>query len=83
MPYWVKRIRLKTGEVVTEKELGPDANRSTDAAPVVGDVIAVTCRGRTFQARVIWGNWPGHDAWAGHEDKRPAVDVVPLRVEEI
>jgi len=83
MSFWVKRIRLKTGEVVTEKELGRDANFSKETAPVVGDEITVSCRGRKFQARVIWGNWPGHDAWAGHEAKRPVDPVVPLRVEEI
>jgi hypothetical protein len=66
---------LKTGELVTEKELGRDENYSTDAAPAVGDVINVRCRGRNFDARVIWGNWPGRT--------HAAETVVPLRVEEI
>lgn len=75
MAYWVKRIILKTGEIVTERELGRDANRSTDVAPVVGDVITVSCRGRTFQARVVAGNYPGRQ----HDPRT----VVSLRAEEI
>ncbi len=75
MPYWVKRILLKSGELVTEKDLGRDENYSSDAAPVVGDVKNVRCRGRQFDAKVVWGNWPGRTYAAG--------TVVPLRAEEI
>ena len=75
MAYWVKRIFLKTGEVITERELKPDENSSQGDAPVVGDEILVTCRGRTFKARVVWGNWPGR--------VHAPETVVPLRVEEI
>ncbi|MDN5003454.1 hypothetical protein ACFQZO_21685 [Bradyrhizobium sp. GCM10027634] len=60
---------------MTEKELSRDENYSQDAAPVVGDVISVLCRGRRFDAKVVWGNWSGRN----HE----AETVVPLRVEEI
>ncbi len=77
MPYWVKRIMLKTGELVTERELRPDENFFEGPPPVVGDELAVTCRGRTFKARIIVGNWPGRN-----ETRDPAI-VVPLRVEEI
>ena len=75
MAYWVKRIILKSGELVTERELRRDENHSDAAAPVVGDEITVTCRGRTFRAKVIWGDWPGrtHDL----------ATVVALRVEEL
>jgi len=52
MPYWVKRILLKSGELVTERELPPDENRFDGPAPVVGDVITVTCRGRQFPAKI-------------------------------
>jgi hypothetical protein len=79
MPYWVKRIALKSGERVTERELRRDENRSTDAAPFVGDIITVTCRGRTFRARVVWGNWPDRDLM----DKRLEPGVAHLRVEEV
>lgn len=79
MPYWVKRIVLKSGERVTERELRRDENRSDDTAPFVGDVVTVTCRGRTFNARVIWGNWPGRDL----RDNRIEPGVAYLRVEEI
>ena len=75
MAYWVKRICLKTGEVVTERELKPDENFSQGDVPVVGDEISMTCRGRAFRARMIWGNWPGR--WHTPET------VVPLRVEGI
>ncbi len=61
MPYWVKRIALKSGELVTERELRQDENLFDGPAPVVGDTMTVTCRGRTFPARVVWGNWPGRD----------------------
>ena len=74
MPYWVKRILLKSGELVTERELPPDENRFDGPAPVVGDVITVTCRGRQFPAKIIWGNWRG---------RQQGEAMVPLRVEEI
>jgi hypothetical protein len=61
MPYWVKRILLKTGELVTEGELRPDENVFEGPAPVVGDRLRVACRGREFEAEVIWGNWPGRN----------------------
>jgi hypothetical protein len=77
MAYWVKRIILKTGEVVTEKEFRPDENLSPGPAPYVGDELAVTCRGRTFKARVAWGNWDDGKI------RNPNDEVVPLRVEEI
>ena len=77
MAYWVKRIRLKSGELVTERELRPDENYSDDEPPVVGDEITVNCRGRSFRAKVIWGNWPEN---VGLRDPNKAV---PLRVEEV
>jgi hypothetical protein len=77
MTYWVKRIRLKSGEIVTERELQPDENRFEGLAPVVGDKITVICRGRKFEARVIWGNWPER------EINLEAGTAIPLRVEEI
>jgi hypothetical protein len=76
MTYWVKRIMLKSGELVTERELRHDENFFPGPAPVVGDKMMVTCRGRKFEARVVWGNWPGR----GPYDE---ATVVPLRVEEI
>jgi hypothetical protein len=75
VPYWVKRILLKSGELVTEKELSREENYFWGDVPVVGDVINVRCRGRSFDAKVVWGNWPGRN----HADGT----VVPLRVEEI
>jgi hypothetical protein len=77
MAYWVKRVLLKTGEVVTERELPSDENLFQGQSPVVGDKITVTCRGGSFEARVIWGNWQGRN-----EGRGPDV-VVSLRVEEI
>ena len=77
MAYWVKRILLKTGEVVTERELRTDEHLFQGYAPVVGDIITVACRGRSFDARVVWGNWPGRN------EGSPLDVVVPLRVEEI
>ena len=74
MAFWVKRILLKSGELLTERELSPDENRFDGPPPVVGDVLTVTCRGRTFGAKVIWGNWPERE----HGDA-----LVPIRVEEI
>jgi hypothetical protein len=78
MTYWVKRIILKSGELVTERELRRDENFFEESpAPIVSDEITVTCRGRTFRARVIWGNWPGREATYAKGT------VIPLRVEEI
>ena len=75
MGYWVKRIALKGGEVVTERELREDENRFDGPVPAIGDVIKVQCRGRKFMAEVVWGNPPGR---AYPEDA-----VVPLRVSEV
>jgi hypothetical protein len=75
MPFWVKRIVLKNGEIVTERELRPDENFSPGKVPMVGDEILVTCRGRTFKARVIKGD-------CGRKDIPPD-QVVPIRVGEI
>jgi hypothetical protein len=77
MTYWVKRIVLKGGEIVTERELRPDENIFEGPTPVVGDTLTVTCRGRKFEAKVIWGNWPGRG------ESQMADTIVPLRVEEI
>ena len=77
MPYWVKRIVLKSGELVTEHELGIDQAIAHTTPIVIGDVISVVCRGRTFPARVVWGDWPGRD-----KDRDPST-MVPLRVEEL
>jgi hypothetical protein len=77
MPYWVKRIQLKDGQLVTERELKPTDNFCSGSAPVVGDIITITYNGRSFPAEVIWGNWPGRE-----EGCEPSV-VVPLRVREI
>jgi hypothetical protein len=77
MTYWVKRIKLKSGEIVTERELREDENLFEGPTPVVGDRITVTCRGRKFEARVIWGNWPGRES-GGNEAR-----TIPLRVEEM
>ena len=75
MAYWIKRIVLKSGEVVTERELREDENRFDGPVPVVGDLVEVECRGRQFTATVITGSWPGRD--------HPANSVVPLRVAEL
>jgi hypothetical protein len=75
MSYWVKRIALVSGEVVTEQELRADENRFVGPAPVVGDIMEVTCRGRAFAAKVVWGNWPER----AHSDD----EVVSLRVSEV
>jgi hypothetical protein len=77
MAYWIKRIALKSGEVVTERELRADENYSDGEPPVVGDEITVSCRGRSFRAKVVWGNWPKNDG------VRDPNKVVPLRVEEV
>ena len=75
MRYWIKRIALKSGEVVTEAELREDQNLFEGPVPVVGDVVEVECRGRKFQAEVVSGNWPDRI----HADD----EVVPLRVAEL
>ena len=77
MPYYVKRIILKSGELVTERELGTEQAVAHTTAIVVGDVISIVCRGRTFPARVVWGDWPGRDK------DRDQSAMVPLRIEEL
>ncbi|MGS0646070.1 hypothetical protein ACU81Q_00335 [Komagataeibacter melomenusus] len=74
MRYWIKRILLQSGEVVTERELRADQNFFNGPVPIVGDMVEVECRGRTFAAKVVWGHWPG---------RHHAPDtIIPLRVEE-
>jgi hypothetical protein len=75
MGYWIKRIALKDGEVVTERELREDENRFDGPVPVVGDLVEVQFRGRKFMAMVMWGNWPGRI----HSDET----IIPLRVAEV
>ena len=75
MAYWVKRIELKTGQLLTEKDLPPDINLFDGPVPVVGDKLNVSWQGRAFDAEVVWGNWP--------EREYPPETLVPLRVREI
>ena len=77
MPYWVKRIKLKSGELVTERELQHDENLFQGPTPVIGDIIAVTCLGQKLSAKVVWGNW------SGREYNREKEEIIPLRVEEL
>ena len=77
MKYWVKRIKLRSGEIVTERELSSTDNLFEGPVPVVGDEMTVACRGRSFRAKVVWGNWPINVGL------RDVSKVVPLRVEEI
>jgi len=77
MGYLVKRIKLKTGEWVPEPEVLAENNYAEGVAPVVGDIILVRCRGRSFRAKVVWGNWP---VMKGIRDPQKPV---PLRVEEV
>ena len=77
MAYWIKRIVLKTGEIVTERELSPDQNHFEGEPPFVGDEITASCRGRSFKAKIIWGYWP-----KDKENYDPN-KIIPLRVEEI
>jgi hypothetical protein len=74
MAYWVKRIGLKTGEVVTERELREDENLFQGPAPVVGNIVRVTCRGRSFDTRVLWGNWPGRNVYIGCRTPTPSMN---------
>ena len=73
MTYWVKRIMLKSGELVTEREL-------TATSIVPGPAQ----RGRQMMVRAVAGNskqeWSGQLAWTLAYDE---ATVVPLRVEEI
>jgi hypothetical protein len=77
MSYWVQRIVLGSGEVVTERELKGDENYSDETPPVMGDRMTVTCRGRLFAAEVIKG--PTREQ---RERGLPA-GVYPLRVSEV
>ncbi len=77
MPYWVQRIVIGSGEVVTERELRADENYADETPPIVGDRITVTCRGRTFEAVVIKG--PTKD----QRDKGLPSGAYPLRVSEL
>jgi hypothetical protein len=76
MSYWVKRILLRTGELVTERELRPDENLFDGRAPMAGDKLIVACRGRTFEAKVLVGRFAGRP-------EPEANEIYPIRVEEV
>ena len=76
MTYWVKRIMLRDGKIVTERELRHDENLFEGPAPVVGDKMTVTCRGRKFVSE--WFGVTGPDV---RPMRMPM--IIPLRVEEI
>ena len=46
MKYQIKRIQLKSGELVNERELLPAENLFEGTPPTVGDILNVRCRGR-------------------------------------
>lgn len=76
MPYRIKRILLKTGELLTERTL-PDGGILADAeAPVVGDVVETTVFGRPMKVEIVWGHW------AGRRPHNPDA-IVPLRATEL
>ncbi|MGX8008101.1 hypothetical protein ACVDG8_003385 [Mesorhizobium sp. ORM8.1] len=76
MPYRIKRILLKTGEIITERTL-PKGGILIDAdAPVVGDVVETIVRGQSMKVEIIWGNW------ADRRQQNPDV-IVPLRAKEL
>jgi hypothetical protein len=76
MAYWVKRILLKTGELITERELRADENLFDGMAPIAGETLQVTFRGRSFVAEVVVGRFPDRPA--------PIEEMVyPIRVREI
>ena len=53
-----------------------DENVFDGKAPAAGERLTVTCRGRTFEAQVIVGRFPGRP-------ELPVGEVYPIRVEEI
>jgi hypothetical protein len=76
MPYRIKRIILKSGELVTERTL-PNGGILVDAeAPVVGDVVETVVHGQSTMAEIVWGNW------ADRRQRNPDV-IVPLRAKEL
>lgn len=77
MTFCVKRILLKNGDLITEREMSPNEHVFDGPTPVVGDIISMKFRGGRLNARVIWGNW------SGREGLNPPDLIVPLRVEEI
>lgn len=77
MTYLVKRIVLKDGRLLTERDLDAPAYTFEGAPPVVGEVLEFLHGGRPFSAKVIWGNWPGQS-----EQRHPS-EIVPIRVEEL
>ena len=77
MKYRITGIRLKTVQVVTEREFSATDNVLEGAVPAGGEILSVKCRGRDMRACIVWGNWPGR------EIEHPQAKPHPLRVEEI
>lgn len=76
MPYRIKRILLKSGEILTERALPDGGTVIQGPAPVVGDVVETAVRGHTMKVEIIWGHW------AERRSLDPDV-VVPLRAKEL
>ncbi len=76
MPYRIKRILLKTGEIVTERTLPGGGILVDGDAPVVGDVVETTVLGQPMKVEIIWGHW------AERRQTNPDV-IVPLRAKEL
>jgi hypothetical protein len=79
MTYWVKRIVVKSGEIVTERELRADENLFEDPAPVVGETDGQLSR-PSIRGTSCLGNWSGENE---KNEKTDPDAIVPLRVEEI
>ncbi|MER8566442.1 hypothetical protein NKH85_14775 [Mesorhizobium sp. M0924] len=76
MPYRIKRILLKTGEILTERTLLGGGILVDEEAPVVGDIVETTVRGQPMKVEIIWGHW------ADRRSSNPDM-IVPLRAKEV
>ena len=74
MKFWIGRIQLKSGEIVTERELLPTENAFEGVAPKMGEVLSVRCRGRELRGKVVWLTYPMPES-----SENPVV----LRVQEV
>lgn len=76
MKYWVSRMMLKDGKILTEKDMPQDANVFEGEVPKIGDVLEVSFAGRSIRARV------GH--YSQRFDNAPIMgSMYHVRVEEI
>lgn len=75
MAYRIRRVLLRSGQILKERDLDAVCPVVEGHPPGLGDTMTVSLFGRRVPVEVIWGDWAGRTG--------DPVAVVPLRVKEV